>query len=197
MNAHQMQEEIAIIKEMIEKTRKATAESGHLFMMIGVFSAMVTLVIGMLEINELDQFIMPAIIFMTIVNAFIGYMVAARESKKNKVTTYARTIFWNIWMVCGLTALLIVFVLPNLDLFPFRAVPVLVSLVMGIALFTTGIIFELRFVQWSSLSWWIGACLMAIIESPYKFMIMVATISFGWILPGVLLNRRYKVRSSQ
>ena len=197
MDTNQMQQEISIIKEMIEKTRRTTAESGHLLIFIGVFSALATLVIGMLEIYELNQFVMPAIIIMAIVNAFIGYVIAAKEGKNEKIKTYLKTIFWNIWMVCGLTAVLIVFLFPYLNLYPFKAVPVLVSMVMGIALFTTGTIFELRFVQWSSLAWWVGACIMAIIESPYKFIIMVVIILFGWILPGFLLNKQYKIRSSK
>ena len=98
-------------------------------------------------------------------------------------------------MACGLVAVLIVFLFPLLDLYPLKAVPVLISLVMGIGLFITGTIFELKFVQLSSLVWWIGACIMAIVVGPYNFLIMAAMIVIGWIFPGFLLNKNYKTRS--
>ena len=197
MDTNQIQQDISIIKEMIEKTRKTTAESGHLLLYIGILSALATIVIGILEIYELNQFVMPVVIIITVVNAFIGYVIAAKEGKNEKVKTYPKTIFWHIWMACGLAAVLIVFLFPFLDLYPFHAVPVLTSLVMGIALFITGTIFELKYIQWSSLAWWLGACLMAISEGPYKFVIMVTIILIGWIVPGFLLNKQYKKRSAK
>lgn len=119
-----------------------------------------------------------------------------KKGANEKVETYSKTIFWHIWMVCGSAAILIVFLFPFLNVYPFHAVPVLTSLVIGIALFITGTIFELKFIQWSSLAWWAGACIMAIAVGPYKFVIMVAIILIGWIVPGFLLNKQYKRRNA-
>jgi len=195
MNTTQLQQEISIIKEMIDKTRKSTAESGHLLIYFGIFSALATIVIGVLGIYELNQYIMPVIIILTVTNGFIGFLIGAKSDENGKVNTYPKTIFWHIWMACGFAALIIVFIFPFLNLYPFHAVPILVSLVMGIAVFITGTIFELKFVQWSSLAWWIGACIMAIVEGPSKILTMVAIIVIGWIVPGLLLNKQYKKRS--
>lgn len=196
MDTKQIQQEISIIKEMIEKTRKTTAESGLILIYMGIFSAMVTIVIGIMEINELNQYVLPVVIIMTVVNALIGYFVATKKGENEKVKTYSKTIFGHIWIACGLAAVLIAFLFPFLNLYPFHAVPVLTSLVIGIALFITGTIFELKFIQWSSLAWWAGACIMAIVISPYKFVIMVAIILIGWIVPGFLLNKQYKRRNA-
>ena len=196
MNTNQMQQEILTIKEMIEKTRNTTAESGNLFIYIGINSALTTFIIGILEIYNLNQFVMPIVIILTVVNAFIGYIIAAKEDKNKKVKTYLKTIFWHILMACGFAAVLIVFLFPFLELYPFHAVPVLISLVMGIALFITGTIFESKYIQWSSSVWWIGACILALIEGPYRFLIMVAIIFIGWIIPGYILNKQYKKRST-
>jgi len=197
MNTDQIQQEILIIKEMIDKTRKTTAESGHILIYMGIFTALATIVIGILGNYNLNQFVMPVVIIMAVVNAFIGYLIATKNGEAAKVKTYLNTIFWHIWIVCGLAAILIVFLFPFLNLYPFHAVPVLTSLVMGIAIFITGTIFELKFAQWSSLAWWIGACIMAFVEGPSKFITMVVIIIFGWIIPGILLNKQYKNRSTK
>jgi len=195
MDAVQLQKEVTLIKEMIEKTRRATAESGHLLIYIGLFSALATTAIGLLEIFQQYQLIMPTIILMTIVNALIGFLVATRKTNNNGAISYPKTIFWQTWMACGLTTILIVFLFPNLGLYPVRAVPILAALLLGIAVFLTGTIFELRFIQLSSLVWWIAALLMSLIVSPYSFLIMVAAILIGWTLPGFILHRNYKQRS--
>ena len=81
MDTNQMQQDISIIKEMIEKTRKTTAKSGNLLIYIDVFSILFTILIGILEIYELNQYVLPLIIIMTVVSGFIGYLISSRESK--------------------------------------------------------------------------------------------------------------------
>jgi len=197
MNNNQIQHELSIIKKMIEKTRQETAESGYLFIFIGIFSAIATFVIGMLEIYKLNQFTLPVMIIMLIVNGIIGYIVASKDAKVEKVKTYPKTIFFNLWIVCGITAIMITFLFPFLKVYPFRAVPVLIPLIMGIAVFTTGTIYELRFIQWYSITWWVGACILVLTKSPFRFIIMIAIIVLGWVIPGFILNKQYRNRSKE
>jgi hypothetical protein len=63
---------------------------------------------------------------------------------------------------------------------------------MGIGVFITGSLFELKYVQWGGLVWWLGAVLLALLEGQFTIVIMVANILFGWIIPGFLLNKQYK-----
>mgnify|MGYP006303210269 CR=1 FL=1 len=192
MNTVQIQKDVSLIKEMIERTRQSAAESGYLLIFIGVFTALGTTLIGILEILDHHRFIMTAILGMAVINALIGFAIAVREEKKSEVTTYAKTIFWQTWLACGLSAVLIVFVFPYLGIYSMKAVPVIVSLLLGIAVYMTGTIFELRFIRMSSLIWLAAAILMAVISHPLSFLIMVAAILFGWILPGFRLHKKYK-----
>jgi hypothetical protein len=192
MDTQQLQQDISIIKEMIDKTRKKTADSGHMLIYMGIICALFTIAIGLFEIYQMGQYVMPAIIAMAVINAFIGYRIAAKNNANGDVKTYSRTLFWHIWMACGFAAVLIVFLFPFLNVYPFYASPVLTCLVIGIAVFISGSIFELKFVQWSGLAWWIGACLLALTEGPITIVVMLATILFGCIVPGVLLNKHYK-----
>lgn len=192
MDINQLQQDISIIKEMIEKTRRQTANSGHLFIFIGVFSALATVGIGLLEIFSLQDFFIPLLILMAVVNGITGYFIISNEEKKEKVKDYTRIFFWNVWMVCGLSALLIVFVFPFLNVYSFGAVPIITSVLMGIALFLTGVLFEMNVIKLSSLIWWVGAILLGLYEGPYGFLIIVVVIVVGWLMPGLYLNRQYK-----
>ncbi|HEX9974964.1 MAG TPA: hypothetical protein VGD14_23115 [bacterium] len=192
MNHDQIQQEISIIKSMIEKTRRETAESGHLFIFMGIASAIFVLAVSMLEIYKLKYLVLPAMIVLTVINGIIGYLVVANAAKNENVKSYPRTIVLNLWVICGMTLLMMTFLFPFLKVYSFRALGTLVSLVLGIAVFMTGVIYEMRFIQWFSLTWWIGAGLLALIDSEFRFLILIATIIVGWIIPGIILNRRYR-----
>ncbi len=195
MTENQIQQEISIIKEMIDKTRKETAESGHLFIFMGIASALFVLIISMLEIYRFDHLRIPAMIILTVFNGFVGYFVVSKPFNEEKVQSYPKTIVLCLWAVCGITLLLVTFLFPFLNVYTFRAIGTLACLILGIAVFMTGIIYEMRFVVWYSLAWWVGAVLMAISYSPYRFIIMIAVITIGWILPGIIMNKKYKNRS--
>lgn len=193
MNHDQIQQEISIIKSMIEKTRSETAESGHFLILIGIVSAIGTFAIGILELFNRIYLYLLILILMTVINGFIGYLVVSKEEKKAK--TYTKTILYNIWLACAVPALMIVFLFPLTKVYSFSLVPTLISLIGGIMVFSSGVIYELRYIRWCSVVWWGGACLMAYIESKYNFLIMIGMIIFGFILPGVIFNRQYKNRS--
>ena len=190
MNHEQIKQEISIIKSMIEKTRKETAESGHLFIFMGLAAAIFVLVISLLEIYKLNHLVLPAMIVLTIINGFIGYLAVSKASKK--VKSYPKTVVTSLWAICGMTLLMMTFLFPFLKVYPFSALGTLVSMVLGIAVFMTGVIYEMPFIIWFSLAWWLGAVLMALIESKFRFLIMIAMIIIGWIFPGIILNKRFK-----
>jgi len=190
MDPNQIQQEISIIKSMIEKTRRQTAESGHFLILIGILSAIGTFAIGIFELFNLNQFDLPTLVVLVVVNGFIGYLVVEKEQKKAK--SYAKTILYNVWFACSIPIIMVVFLFPLTKVYSFQLVPILVSLFTGIIIFSAGVIYELRYIRWCSIFWWGGACLMAYIESQYQFLIMIAMIIFGFILPGIIFNRQYK-----
>jgi len=193
MEHQQIEQNISIIKEMIEKTRKETAQSGNFFIFIGIMSIALTLLILFLE----DQWELPIIAGMVVFSAIVGYLTVGREEKKQKVQTYAKTVFGSLWLACGLICISVIFLFPFLNAFPFQAVPVLTSLIVGIGLFTTGAVYQLPFVQWCSIAWWLGAILMSLAEAELvRILIMDATIAIGFVLPGIIFNRKYKHRSA-
>jgi len=195
MTQNQINQEISIIKEMIDKTRQETAESGHMFIFMGIAAALFVLIISLLEIYRIDHLVIPAMIILTVINGFIGYLVVGKPVQKEKVQAYPKTVVLSLWVVCSVTLLMIAFLFPFLKVYPFSAVATLASLILGVTIFMTGVIYEMRFVIWYSLAWWVSAILMAIIDSPYRFLIMISAILIGWILPGFIMNKKYKNRS--
>ncbi len=121
MNQNQLQQEISIIRKMIEKTRKETAESGHLFIFMGIAAALFVLIVSMLELYQLNHLVIPAMIVLTVINGIVGYLVVSGPVQAEKVKSYPKTMVLWLWVVCGFTLLMITFLFPFLKVYTFSA----------------------------------------------------------------------------
>jgi len=195
MNNQQIQQELSIIKSMIQKTRRETAESGHFFIAIGISSIVTVFIVNLLERTELHYLIIPFLTIVLIVNGIIGFLTVGNRSKKQRVESYPKTICYSIWFACSVPTVMILFLFPLLKLYTWELTPIFISLIMGIAIFATGVIFESRFITLSSIAWWLGAVGLAFIENIPRMWIMITIICIGWVIPGILLNKRYRERS--
>ncbi len=195
MTNNQIQQELSIIKTMIKKTRKETAESGHFLISIGISSMLAVFIINRLEIFGLNILVIPVLILLLMANGIIGYITVGKKTKREKVKSYPKTICYNIWFACVIPTVMIVFLFPLLKFYPWHLTPVFVSMIMGIAVFSTGIIFESKFIIWSSIIWWVGAVVMSFVKDTPRMWIMITIIFIGWVIPGLILNKQYKQRS--
>jgi hypothetical protein len=194
MTGNEIREELAIIKSMIEKARNETAESGHFFIWIGIFSIVAVFVINRLETWGKSTLVLPAFFVMLVVCGAIGYFTVSRNMKKAGARSYPNKICYSVWFACGVPAVIVTFVFPLLEVYPWNLVPILSSLLMGIAVFSSGIIFESAAIVWCALAWWGGSIAMVFIEGFNRMFVMMAIIALGWILPGIILNRRFRSR---
>jgi len=187
MAASQAEQNLSMIREMIEKTRRDTTQSGHFFLAMGCITLAGTVGLHLLERSGFQKWVLPTVVLMAASNAVLGFLIGLRE--RNGLKSYTKTLFWQTWMACGVSALLVTFLFPRAGLYPVSAVPALASLLMGIGLFLSGALTELTFLKWGGAVWWVGACLMAATGGNANFWVMVAVLVLGWILPGILLNR--------
>ena len=98
MDQNNMQQEITIIKNMIDKTRRETAQSGNFFIAIGIFGIFSTFTIAaMEEISKLQNYVLHALIVNLVLSAAVAYFFLSRAEKKEKVKTYAKTVFLEIF----------------------------------------------------------------------------------------------------
>jgi len=197
MKNSEIEQNLEIIKNMIRKNRSQTLKYGNIFVIIGISCLLATMLIGVLELNNLNQFTLPVIIITVVANMIVGFVVGVKEDREEMVSTYAKDLFWNIWIICGLASLMILFIFPFLGTFEFQAVPALISVIMGIVIYLIGVVYELNLLRGFSAVWFIGAVVLALNTSVYGFLIMAAIQLFGWIVPGLMLNNLNKKMSVQ
>ena len=197
MTENQLQQEITIIKEMIEKTRRDTAESGMLFIIPGILCVIMVLIMANLHWINAEYLIKPVMFtsmaLIALTSAYIGY----REGKKAKVETYVKKIFGAVWMAIGICCLILVLFFPLTGIYSWNLVGPVAFVVLGIGFFVTGSLYELPLIQWCSLVWWGGSCVLPFSKGYTSMFIIIAIFLFGYILPGIIMNRQYRVRSRQ
>ncbi len=196
MTANQVQEQLSIIRAMIEKSRRETAESGHFFIWIGLIGAATVFAIRGLEAAGLHRLIVPALAVFLVANGVAGYLTVARRQKRARVRSYPSAICYRVWFACAVPVAIVVFLFPALGVYPWSLVPVLAALIMGIGVFSAGAIFEVRAITWSSLAWWGGSVAMALVSGWPRGIVMVVVLLLGMVLPGVILNRQYREQRS-
>jgi hypothetical protein len=115
--------------------------------------------------------------------------------KQERAQSYPKVMCYSVWFACGVPAVIITFLFPILKVYPWNLTPVLTSLIVGIGVFSSGVIFESRPIIWCSIAWWAGAFAMAFVRGTPRMFIMMGVILLGWVLPGLILNREYRNRS--
>ena len=195
MNQVQVQEELAIIREMIEKSRKHTAESGHIFIFIGIFWVLVSIGIYILERLGHGNMLWPMMISGLVITVAMGMYIGVKADQKEKVETYARRIFAQTWIGVGISAVLTGVVLPMLEVLPLTAVHFISASLLGVGVYITGALFDLNFIRICGAAWWLAVLLMALIPEEFRFIVMLSGMVIGFILPGFILNLKYRERS--
>ena len=190
MNGASFQNEMSIIRNMIERTRRETFESGYLFIIPGIIWFLAIIVMGTLEMTGHAQIVhswgWTAFVLIALASVFIGFWEGRKV--KSQPQTYTRNLFGNLWVACGIVIVLIVFAVPHMN----DSTTVAPLLIIGIGFYVTGAIYELPLVQISGVIWWIGMSTLGFVAGPVRLPIWLALIFLGFVLPGIVLNRQYR-----
>jgi hypothetical protein len=196
MDEQQAREEIRLIKEMVEKTRKATAQSGAIFIFWGFLIIVAIIITYVLAYFHKFQWIWVN----WIVWAAIGWGYSAhygiRQERTRKTRTYAQMAVKHLSIACGAAYLLAAFVFPPLKVYSYNAISILVAFITGILIFMLGGIYEWNLLKWCGLLWWLGAAGMTFVPGDYRTLCLIPLIVFGYLVPGFILRSKYKREQS-
>jgi len=196
MDEQQAKDEIRLIKEMVKKTRKATAESGTLFIFWGFL--IIAAIIGMYALAYFHKF--RWIWVNWIAFAVIGWVYSAyygiRRELSQETKTYAQSAVKHLSIACGAGFMFAAFVFPALKVYSYNAIGILVASIAGIMVFVMGGIYEWNLLKWCGLLWWLGAVGMIFVPDDYRGLCIIPLIIFGYLMPGYILRSKYNREQS-
>lgn len=182
------QESLSLISSMIEKTRHTFSDSSHYFLLWGyaVFIACATqfamIAAGYGEKSNMAWWIIiPALI--------LHFIFAARQSKKEKVSTYISEANAYLWMGIGFSFMVMVFIFAKLswqNCFPFYV------LFYALGTFVSGNLIKFKPLIIGGIISFVIAAGIAYFDTKTQVLLAAVSILASYIIPGHLLRARYK-----
>ncbi|MFN8283643.1 MAG: hypothetical protein U0U67_10540 [Chitinophagales bacterium] len=179
------QESLAIIQNMMNKTKAQLFDNSALFLLWG-FAALICTVTQYILIKTHVQDSEAVWIAMPII-AIIHIYIVVKKRKEIKLQTYNGNAISALWTAIGCAFICIVF-------FASQKINILPTIILlyAIGTFVTGKIIDFRPLVIGGLICFILAIVISFIKDENQLLIMAAAILISYIIPGFLLKNEFK-----
>ncbi len=179
------QESLAIIQEMINKSKKQLTDRSKYFMMWGV-AVFACAIIQYFLLRDLQPHTQMVWLSMPVL-AVIQLFLSIRDRKKEKVLSHNTAAIGSVWLALGISFFMLAFLSSRIsfDMFPF------LILLYGIGTFITGRIIQFKPLIFGGLACFILCVLITYVEGPEKLLILALSVLLSYIIPGILLKREF------
>ncbi len=179
------QESLAIIQEMINKSKKQLTDRSKYFMMWGV-AVFACAIIQYFLLRNLQPHTQMVWLSMPVL-AVIQLFLSIRDRKKEKVLSHNTAAIGSVWLALGISFFMLAFLSSRIsfDMFPF------LILLYGIGTFITGRIIQFKPLIFGGLACFILCVLITYVEGPEKLLILALSVLLSYIIPGILLKREF------
>jgi len=192
MNEPDVREELRIIRAMVEKTRRSTAETGGLFVFWG--GLIIAALGGTMILEHFKQYRWIWLFWTAVVVLGWGYSLfyGLKRSRAKTAKTYAEMATRHLGIACGSGFLLACFALPLLKIYPTDVIPVVFSLIAGIFFFVFGGIQEWPLFLWIGAAWWAGSIGLAMVPPQIRNPAFLGLFVAGYFVPSLLVWLKYR-----
>jgi cation transport ATPase len=180
------QESLAIIQQMINKSKKQLTDRSKYFMMWGVavFACAIIQYLLLKNLQTNTQRVWLAMPVLAIVQLFMSI----RDRKKEKVVSHNTAAISSVWLALGISFFILAFLSFRIsfEIFPF------LILLYGIGTFVTGRIIQFTPLVWGGIVCFMLSILITYIDGAEKLLILALSVVVSYIIPGILLKREFK-----
>ncbi len=188
----EIQERLDLIDSMIRKARNNFSENGHLYIVWGwvIFACCLVQYFAGYRMGYRQAYLVWWLCW-----AVIPYMIwyIRKQKKREKVRTYTDEIINMIWIVFGVSAFLLGFVIgQNIGPDASKVILPVYLCLYGIPTFLCGVILRFRPLLMGGIACWLLSVSSIFVgEREHVLLIALAMIA-GWLLPGYLLQQRHR-----
>ncbi|MEZ5026454.1 MAG: hypothetical protein R2739_07725 [Chitinophagales bacterium] len=179
------QESIAIIQQMIEKSKRQLSDRSKYFFLWG-FAVFICAILQYIMLKmymkhtQIVWFLMP-------VTAIIHIFLYTREQKQIKVKTHISSALNGLWLGLGIS-FIIVSVLAANDSFNGLSIFILLY---GVGTFATGKTIEFTPLVLGGIACFILSFAITFIEGAEQLLVLALAVLVSYIIPAFLLRRAY------
>ena len=182
-------ESMELITSMINKAKNCYSENGVLYLLWG-WLVFICCIIQFISIHFFNYPKAYYVWFSTWI-LFIYQLYYMQKRKKNrKVKMYSGEIIGYVWLVFIITYALLVYILIYIKA-PAGISPAILT-IFGMPTFLSGIILKFKALKIGGICCWILAFVSPFVSYDYQYLLMACALVAAWIIPGHLLNQKFK-----
>jgi len=189
---NEINDNLNVIKSMIEKTKTDAADAGSILILWGWLVMAASALTYLFVYNEWYNKI-GFIWFILMGIRVIGTIYILKKiTKREKIKSYSSIALANLWFSCGISFFIVAWLGIPLKVIPLESLNIIMAVVAGIGLFTTGGILDWNMLRIGGIIWWVAAIIMMLTHWHFHTLIFAIAIIPGYLAPGYALNRKYK-----
>lgn len=189
----QAMSEVALIKKMMEDSRKIYINNGIHYIFWGVLVTVALLTNYLLLLTKTaGKYVGLMWLILMVCGGIIDGFIGRRQEKQAKAHTFAGNVLGSLWMASGISMFIFGFFGTISGAYnPIFVCPV-ISTSLGLSYYTSGVLQQIKWLQYISIGWWIGGALLFIFPSIHTLLIFAIMIICFQIIPGMILSSKAK-----
>lgn len=185
-------DELHFIKKIVEDSRRSLIDNGMGYIVWGII--VFWGLIGNYTFHILKVSFYSYYSWMALIAAgwLWTYFYYKDRISKHRARTFAGKLNSSIWLSAGIAMTIIGFAGVHSGAVRGMFVSALISVVLGIAYFLSGIVNDYKPLKYVALGWWAGALLMMYVPKLNGALVMAVMMLFLQILPGIVIYKKSK-----
>jgi len=193
MDTKQAESELALIKQMMADSRRVVADNGWHYIFWGVVVTAALIANYIMVLQHISMNYAGLMWFITMISASIIDRIADKKyAGKRRVSTFAGKLLSSLWSASGISMFMLGFVGTITGAYNAIYICSLISVVLGVAYYTSGAIQQIKWLQWLSLGWWAGAVYTFVFPSVHTLLIFAVMMVCFQVVPGIILYKKWK-----
>ncbi|HRE40552.1 MAG TPA: hypothetical protein PLG90_04395 [Ignavibacteria bacterium] len=193
MENTEAKEQLAVIKKIMDDSRKINFENGFYYIFWGMLISVALLINYSLIVTNSE---IGNVIILWLVISVIGVIIAliygAKFDKRSNVKTFAGQISNSLWLSLGVAIFSFAFIGNITNAYNPYHISAMISILLGIGYFNSGIIQKINWLRNLGFVWWLGGWSLFYLKGPIIMLIFAIMLILFQTIPGIILYRKYK-----
>ena len=192
MNKDTAQNDLAFIKGIITESRKNRSASGIHLTVWGILVSIALIVSWFLAINQIGGKTELIHWGMVIAGGWLFEIIYGwKVDRKKPVRTYAEKVDGFLWLSIGITLTILGFVGSSSGANHTQFISPVFSTILAIGYFSSGFVYEVKWIRNLAFGWWGGAIIMFIFPGHYHLLLMAGMMIAFQAIPGFIIQKTW------
>jgi hypothetical protein len=193
MESKQAELELSVIKKIMEDSRNIALNNGWHYILWGVVVSCALIANYIMALTRVANNSIGLMWFVLMISTAIAAGIyESRVAKRRPAQTFAGKLLSSLWFAGGIAMFIFGFAGTVSGAYNPVYVCSVISTVLGVTYFVSGEIQQIKWLKWLSLGWWAGAVYTFFFGSVHTLLIFAIMLIFFQVVPGIILNRKYK-----